>query len=129
MNFDFSVDFQKEGYQMLAHLENFVVPADVSTDKEHPSPGNLFLASVATCTAATAAWYCRTHQLPLPRAVHFKGQMDDETEMFVQVSFEIEVPSDFPHRQYDALIRAAESCWVKKLWQNPPQFNTLIRAT
>ena len=42
--------------------------------------------------------------------------------MIGTIQLEIQVPPEFPEKYYDALVRSAEQCAVKKHFENPPQF-------
>ena len=44
------------------------------------------------------------------------------------VQFEIQVPSDFPEKYYNALVRSAEQCAVKKHMENPPEFEIYTKT-
>jgi uncharacterized OsmC-like protein len=125
MNFDLNVRFPDEK-QMEILVETHTVRSDISDENRFPSPGDYFLAAVASCTAANARAYCLTHQLPAPLEVLISAHMDDSTEWIDEVQFSIVVTDDFPAERREALIRAAETCWVKQLWQHPPTFSTRV---
>jgi len=42
--------------------------------------------------------------------------------MIEKIDLEIQVPSAFPDKYRDSLIRSAELCAVKKHLENPPKF-------
>jgi putative redox protein len=88
-----------------------------------PNPGKLLLSAVASCTLATAYGYCHRNDLPLPTgmSVHVDGDED-----FSKIQFEIHLPQDFPESRVKAVHKAADACWVKKQWLNPPEFTTHI---
>ncbi len=85
--------------------------------------------AVASCTAATAYGYCHKHDLPLPTGmtVHV-----DEVEASGgrvrpdKITFEIQLPGDFPQSRLEAVQKAADTCWVKQKWLNPPDFETVV---
>jgi ribosomal protein S12 methylthiotransferase accessory factor len=52
-----------------------------------------------------------------------RTETDPATHMVSQVVLEIQVPASFPEKYYDALIKSAEQCAVKKHMQAPPEFN------
>jgi ribosomal protein S12 methylthiotransferase accessory factor len=43
--------------------------------------------------------------------------------MVEEIEMEIQVPPSFPEKYYDALVRSAEQCAVKKHLEKPPHFN------
>ena len=45
------------------------------------------------------------------------------THMVDKIDLEIQVPSSFPDKYRDSLIRSAELCAVKKHLENPPKFD------
>lgn len=49
--------------------------------------------------------------------------------MVTSLGLDIEVPPAFPERYYDALVRAANQCAVKKHIETPPAFEvrTVVR--
>jgi ribosomal protein S12 methylthiotransferase accessory factor len=53
-----------------------------------------------------------------------------ETRLIETIELDIEVPPDFPAKYYDALVRAANQCAVKKHLENPPRFEvqTVVKA-
>ncbi|MBD3852836.1 MAG: osmotically inducible protein OsmC, partial [Acidobacteria bacterium] len=44
------------------------------------------------------------------------------TKRLTNVRIAIEVPSDFPGKYHDALVRVANQCKVKKTLEFPPEF-------
>ena len=125
------MDFEVIYYDEFKHIEVEIGGHTIRTDQPQenggtgvgPSPGKLLLAAVASCTASTAYGYCHKHDLPLPTgmSVHIEG--DDGTE---KISFEIHLPADFPPDRVQEVHRAADACWVKKQWLNPPEFETAV---
>ncbi|NMD32357.1 MAG: osmotically inducible protein OsmC, partial [Chloroflexi bacterium] len=49
------------------------------------------------------------------------------TQMVDSIDLEIQVPPDFPEKYYDALVKSANQCKVKKTLENPPVFNVTTR--
>ncbi len=47
--------------------------------------------------------------------------------MVKNIELEIQVPPGFPAKYYDALIKSAELCAVKKHLENPPHFEITTR--
>jgi len=125
MNFDLCVHFPDEN-QLDIRVGAHTIRADISDESQFPSPGDYFLAAVASCTAANARAYCQAQHLPSPLEVRFMAHMDDQTEWIDGAEISIIVPADFPEQRKPALLRAAEACWVKQLWQHPPSFSVRI---
>jgi ribosomal protein S12 methylthiotransferase accessory factor len=86
-----------------------------------PAPFSLFLASIATCAGIYVLGFCRQRGLPTDgiRIVQ-RSEGDSKTGMVKKLGLDIEVPPSFPERYYDALVRAANQCAVKKHIEAPP---------
>ena len=52
-----------------------------------------------------------------------KISTNPETGMTEEIAIKIQVPESFPAKYYDALIRSADQCAVKKHIEKPPKFN------
>jgi ribosomal protein S12 methylthiotransferase accessory factor len=48
---------------------------------------------------------------------------NQSTGMVEKIDLEIQIPSGFPEKYRDSLIRSAELCAVKKHLENPPKFD------
>jgi ribosomal protein S12 methylthiotransferase accessory factor len=88
-----------------------------------PAPFSLFLASIATCAGIYVLGFCRQRGLSTEgiRIVQ-RAEADPRTGMVAKLGLDIEVPPTFPERYYDALVRAANQCAVKKHIETPPAF-------
>jgi len=49
--------------------------------------------------------------------------------MVETIGLEIQVPSEFPEKYLDSLIRSAELCAVKKHLEKPPRFDITTSVT
>jgi putative redox protein len=122
---DFEVIIHDEYKHIEVEIGDYTIRTDQSIEKGGTgvglSPGKLLLASVASCTASTAYSYCHQKNLPLPTgmSVHVDGDIE-------KILFEIHLLVDFPENRITAVIRAANTCWVKKQWLNPPKFETEV---
>ena len=116
------------GKKVDAHLDGHVVRTDqpVSNGGEDsaPSPFNLFLAAIGTCAGIYVAGFCQKRGLPTEgiRIVQ-RSHLHPETGALARVELDIEVPPAFPDKYYDALIRVADQCAVKKAIQAQPVFD------
>jgi ribosomal protein S12 methylthiotransferase accessory factor len=68
--------------------------------------------------------FCRQRNLPTEgiRIIQH-NHANQTTGMMDKIDLEIQVPSSFPEQYYDALIRSAELCKVKKTLEHPPVFD------
>jgi len=91
-----------------------------------PSPFDLFLASIGTCAGFYVTAFCLQRQIPtegirLVQTMH----RNVESHMVERVDIEIHLPPGFPAKYRDAVVRAAESCAVKKHLARPPAFSVV----
>ena len=98
-------------------------PPHAGGDGLAPAPFSLFLASIATCAGIYVLGFCRQRGLSTEgiRIVQ-RAEADPQTGMVARLGLDIEVPPTFPERYYDALVRAANQCAVKKHIEKPPAF-------
>jgi putative redox protein len=123
---EITVDFAG-GTRVDAHFGSFVVATDQPLahggQNTAPSPFELFLASLATCAGFYVLGFCKmrgisTNGIRLIQRI----ERDAATKLVSKVLQEIQLPAEFPQQYASAVIRAAESCLVKKHLENPPTF-------
>lgn len=120
------VDFPG-GARVDAHFGQFTVMTDQPPmgggDGSAPTPFATFLASMGTCAGIYVLGFCRNRGLPTDgiRIIQ-RMQNNPMTGMVSKIEFEIQVPPSFPQKYYDALIRSADQCAVKKHLEYPPEF-------
>jgi uncharacterized OsmC-like protein len=131
------MDFNVVFYEEFKHIEVEIGGKTIRTDQPvekggtgvGPTPGAYLYAAVASCTASTAYGYCHKNGLPLPTgmSVHV-DEADDENLSSDpgKMIFEIHLPADFPENRLAAVQKAADACWVKQRWLNPPEFETTV---
>jgi ribosomal protein S12 methylthiotransferase accessory factor len=95
-----------------------------------PTPFALFLASIGTCAGIYVLGFCRQRGLPaegirILQRVH----SNPASGMAGQIDLEIQVPPSFPEKYYEALVRSADLCKVKKHLENPPEFKVYTKVT
>jgi len=120
------VDFPG-GTRVDAHFGPFTVgtdqPAAAGEGSAAPTPFELFLASLATCAGVYVQGFCKKRGIPSDgiRLIQ-KVERNPETKMAVKISLDIRLPEGFPQQYVAAVMRAAESCLVKKHLEHPPAF-------
>jgi ribosomal protein S12 methylthiotransferase accessory factor len=89
-----------------------------------PSPFATFLASLGTCAGFFVLEFCRQRGIPTDgiRLIQ-RTERNRATGMVETVDLEIQIPAEFPEKYRPALIRAAETCTVKRNMETPPAFN------
>ncbi len=115
-----------------AELNGFTVytdqPIQGGGEGSAPSPFELFLASLGTCAGIYVKGFCDS------RGISAEGIEIEQNIMYDQMKgkigkivLDIKVPADFPEKYHEAVINAANYCAVKKLIQDPPEFE--VKAT
>lgn len=99
-------------------------PTKAGGDASAPAPFSLFLASIGTCAGIYVLSFCKQRGLSTDgiRIVQRVEGSQDRPGMAGKIRLEIQVPKDFPTKYYDALVRAADQCAVKKHLEHPPVF-------
>ena len=128
---EIQVDFPG-GVRVAAHFGNFTVntdqPVKSGGEGSAPSPFEIFLASLATCAGYYVLGFCKA------RGISTEGiklvqtsEADPTTKMISKIAIDIQLPAGFPQEYTSAVIRAAQSCTVKKHLEHPPAFE--VRAS
>ncbi len=88
-----------------------------------PEPFTLFLASIGTCAGIYVLGFCQQRGIPT-EGIELVQRMefDPARRMVSKVRLDILVPANFPEKYYQALVRAAEQCAVKRHLEDPPEF-------
>ena len=115
--------------QFGTHVIRTDQPPHAGGDGSAPAPFAVFLASIGTCAGIYVLGFCRqrglaTDGIRIIERVH-NNRM---TGMVDKIDLEIQVPPAFPQKYYDALVRSADQCAVKKHLENPPQFNVFTQV-
>lgn len=109
------------------HLIRTDQPVSNGGEDSAPSPFNLFLAAIGTCAGIYVAGFCQKRGLPTDDIrLRQRNHFDPETGVLARVELDIEVPSGFPEKYLEALVRVADQCAVKKAVQAQPVFD--VRA-
>jgi putative redox protein len=121
------------GAKVDAHFNGFTVPTDQPAmgggDNSAPTPFAVFLASIGTCAGIYVLGFCKQRSLPVEGIRIIQRVYSDRvTGMTEKIDLEIQIPSSFPDKYYEALIRSADQCKVKKTLENPPVFNVYTKV-
>jgi putative redox protein len=105
----------------------------IATDQDGsaPRPFDMFLASIGTCAGFYVAKFCRQRNIPTDDIrICQRMTVDPSTKLIRQIDLDVELPDDFPEKYRAAVVRAAESCSVKKHLATPPaiEVKTTTRA-
>lgn len=95
-----------------------------------PTPFALFLSSIGTCAGIYVLGFCKQRGLATDNIrIIQRLQSNPMTGLINNVDLEIQVPPKFPEKYYNALVRSANQCAVKKHLEMPPQFNVYTQVT
>lgn len=104
-------------------------PVEVGGEDAAPSPFSLFLVSIGACAGFFALTFLQKRNLPTEglevRAIPHNG----EDGVLANVEIEVKVPSSFPEKYREALVRTIEQCSVKRAIAAQPAFNVKIHGT
>lgn len=88
-----------------------------------PSPFDLFLASIGTCAGIYALRFCQQRNLDTEGlSLALTAEKGEDARRVARVRIEIRLPSAFPARYRDAILRAVDQCKVKRHILEPPEF-------
>jgi ribosomal protein S12 methylthiotransferase accessory factor len=121
-----TIDFPG-GARVDAHFGPYTVrtdqPSNGGGNGSAPTPFATFLASIGTCAGIYVIGFCRQRGLSTEGLRLIQDlEVDPVSGMVAAVNLDIQVPSSFPEKYRDALVRAAEQCAVKKHLEHPPTF-------
>jgi ribosomal protein S12 methylthiotransferase accessory factor len=120
------------GTKVNAKIRGFTITTDQPVaDKGQdsaPSPFELFLASLGTCAGYFVVSFCQARSIPTDNIRMTQTVIRSDTSHMVEkVLIDINLPPDFPEKYKGAVVKAAESCTVKKHLAAPPQIEVVAR--
>lgn len=121
------------GARVDAHFGSHTIKTDQPPmgggEGSAPTPFAVFLSSIGTCAGIYVLGFCKQRGLPTDGIQIVQRMHSSPLGGLVQsVELEIQVPPTFPEKYYEAMVRSAEQCLVKKHFENPPQFNIHTKA-
>ena len=100
-------------------------PIEEGGDNSAPAPYDLFLLSIGTCAGYYVLRFLQQRGLSTEGAgVVLRREVDQVSHLTNKIHLDIKLPPDFPEKYRDAVIRAAQTCAVKRALDNPPAFET-----
>ncbi|TAK14229.1 MAG: osmotically inducible protein OsmC [Anaerolineae bacterium] len=121
------------GARVDTHFASFIVPTDQPPSGggqgSAPTPFAVFLASIGACAGIYVLGFLKQRGLPTEglRIIQ-NANPDPMTGLIGEIELEIQVPPTIPAKYYEALIRSADQCLVKKHFEHPPQFTITTAA-
>ena len=112
---------------ITAHIGDHAIRTDQPVNKgggdTAPSPFDLFLASIGTCTGIYVKSFCDNRKIPAENIRILEHvEYNSETQLPDSIKLEIKLPPDFPGKYRESLINVANLCLVKKSIASPPEF-------
>lgn len=117
------------GRKVDAEFNGFTIHTDQRIadggDGSAPTPFETFLASIGTCAGIYIKGFCESRNLPTDGIqIEQKLVFDPIKQKIGKIQLEIQVPESFPQQYHSALIKSANLCAVKKMMEEPPEFDT-----
>lgn len=115
--------------QIGKHVVKTDQPVKEGGEGTAPAPFAYCLVSLGTCAAFYAFKYLESRDLPTEglKLVQ-KHEFDPKTKKLSKVVQLIELPPGLEEKHHKPIVRSASSCAVKKLMENPPEFDIQIQV-
>lgn len=112
------------------HVVHTDQPAPQGGEDTAVAPFDLYLASLGTCAGLYVLGFCQarnlsTEGLRIVQHVDF----DAATKLPSRIRIELTLPPGFPEQYRAAVVRAAESCKVKKSIFAPPTIEVAVSSS
>ena len=119
------------GKKVEALFDDYTVitdqPIDDGGSGSAPSPFDLFLVSIGTCTGYYVLSFCQKNNIPIDNiSLTARFQRNPGTHLVENILIDIYVPRGFPEKYQKAVLKAADICTVKRNLQNPPRIDIKI---
>ena len=102
-------------------------PEKSGGDNSAPSPTELFLTSIATCSGYFALKFCRTRNIDTTNMRLKMGySWDRDQRRYPKMSIQLELPENFPDKYRNAIVKAMDQCVVKQHIIQPPEFEITV---
>jgi putative redox protein len=102
-------------------------PAEDGGGNTAPSPLELFLASIGMCAGFYVLSFCQSRFLPTDNIKMTQTVIrNDATHRVEKITIDILLPPDFPEKYKAAVVKAAQSCSVKKFLDAPPEIQVKV---
>jgi ribosomal protein S12 methylthiotransferase accessory factor len=120
------------GKRLAAQVGAHTVYCDQSREEggedSAASPFELFLVSIATCAAYYAQGFSEKRGIATAgMALTLHAEFDEATRRYPRLEITLDLPPGFPEKYENAVVKAMETCFVKKHIVNPPEFALAVR--
>jgi ribosomal protein S12 methylthiotransferase accessory factor len=118
--------------RISAHIREFTIHTDQQEkdggENTAPSPLEHFLAAIGTCAGFYVAAFCQSRSISTDNMSIVQTIFrNDTTHMVDKITLDIVLPPDFPEKYIAAVIKAADTCSVKKHLLAPPEIQVNIK--
>jgi ribosomal protein S12 methylthiotransferase accessory factor len=114
------------GTEINAAYKGFVIHTH-GGGSSAPTPFDLFLTALGSCAGYYALAFCRERALPTAGlALSLDFEPADDGKRLAGVRIAVELPGAFPAKYRAALLRAIDTCAVKRALEAPPHFESTI---
>lgn len=102
-------------------------PLEAGGGGSAPSPFELCLAALGTCAGFFALRFCQERGIDTNgMSLDLQTEQDPESHRKLdKVQIQIHLPPGFPEKYRKPIVRAAEQCSVKRMIQEPPDFEVV----
>lgn len=113
--------------QVGKHVVHTDQPLDNGGEDTAPSPFDLFLASLGACAGIFVQGFCAKRGLSTEGIRLVERPTYGATGVLEAVDIELQLPSSFPEKYKEAVVRVAQECSVKRAIAAQPHFT--VHAT
>ena len=108
--------------QVGEHVVHTDQPLDNGGEDVAPSPFDLFLASLGACAGIFVQGFCSKRGLSTEGIRLVERPSYGPTGVLESVDIELQLPSTFPEKYKEAVVRVAQECSVKRAIAGQPHF-------
>jgi len=120
------------GRRAVAHFRGHTVVTDQSKDNggddSAAMPLEVFFASMGACVGVTVQGFCAKRGIPYADITVDQHMHYSDEGVVERVTFDVHLPADFPEKYREAVLRAAETCSVKRSIAAQPVFEVRAAA-
>jgi len=115
------------GKRVYSDFNGFTVETDQNEkdggDNSARTPSDLFFVSIGTCAGIYALNFCEKRNIdPNHVKIEVDFQANQKSNMIEKVIFNVDLAPEYPEKYISALIKSMNLCYVKKHFEQPPQF-------
>ena len=119
------------GKKVETQLQDYTIitdrPEKSGGEGTAPSPVDLFLTSIGTCTGFNVMDFCKERNIPTENInLQLTWNRNQESRMIEHIQIDINLPAEFPEKYAQAVKRAADQCTVKKHLHQPPEIDLQV---